>query len=65
MSTNRSEAVVTERSRLRACSMHYLRMEVKRSHKVFDTSGLTKADLVLQVLTDRFGEKAVSAALAG
>lgn len=47
---------------LRSCSVQYLRAEVKRSHKVFDTKEFSKRDLVLIILTDRFGKAVVAAA---
>lgn len=58
----RTAKIIEDRTRLRSCSMHYLRMEVKRSHKVFDTSGMSKASLILQILTDNYGAKAVAIA---
>lgn len=51
-----------EEKRLRACSVQWLREELHRSRRVYDSKGLTKLEIVFELLRCQFGAKAVASA---
>ena len=51
--------VVKEYRELQSCSKSYLRSEVERKYRVYDSSGLSKIDMVFELLRSKFGDRVV------
>jgi hypothetical protein len=50
-----------EYKQLKAASRQYLEGEVKRNHRIYDTKGSSKSDLISQILNDKFSRKDLDA----
>jgi hypothetical protein len=51
--------VMKEYRELKACSKSYLQSEVERRYRVYNSTELTKMDMVFELLRSKFGDRVV------
>jgi ribosomal protein L32 len=62
VATIRTARALEEHTKLQRCSVRYLRGEYERQHRVCDVRGMTKGDLVMELLRAKYGDRGVRAA---